>query len=61
MKQYVIVLKNYLDIDSVEATKLQKAHLEKIARLSIEGKLILTGLFLDDSDIRVIYIFNITY
>jgi len=45
--------------DSVEASQLQKAHLENIARLANEGKLIIAGPFMDDGDIRGIYIFDV--
>ena len=43
-----------------EAAELQKAHLENIERLAKEGKLVLAGPFLEDGEIRGIYIFNVT-
>lgn len=43
-----------------EAASLQKAHLENIGRLADEGKLILAGPFLDDGEVRGIYIFNVS-
>jgi len=46
-------------MDSVETERLQKAHLKNIVRLGKEGKLICAGPFLDDGDIRGIYIFNV--
>ena len=46
--------------DSVERAKLQIAHLKNIGRLAYEGKLIVAGPFLDDQDIRGIYIFNVS-
>lgn len=46
--------------DSATAVNLQKAHMENITRLANEGKLVLAGPFLDDGDIRGIYIFNVT-
>jgi uncharacterized protein YciI len=46
--------------DSTEAINLQKAHLDNIKRLADEGKLVLAGPFLDDGEIRGIYIFNVS-
>ena len=46
--------------DSTEAARLQKAHLENISRMAKEGKLVLAGPFMDDGDIRGIYIFNVS-
>ncbi|MGE0089692.1 MAG: YciI family protein [Bacteroidales bacterium] len=63
MKQYVIAfLKRGPNPpkDSVEAANLQKAHLENIIRLADEGKLILAGPFMDNDDVRGIYIFDVT-
>lgn len=45
--------------DSTEAAQLQKAHLENISRLAEEGKLSLAGPFLDNGELRGIYIFNV--
>jgi len=42
-----------------EASALQRKHLENIARLADEGKLWLAGPFLDDGEVRGIYIFNV--
>lgn len=47
------------DRDSLEAAALQKAHLENIGRMAESGKLALAGPFLDDGEIRGIYIFNV--
>ncbi len=45
--------------DSLEAARLQKAHLDNISRMAKEGTLVLAGPFMDDGDIRGIYIFDV--
>jgi len=45
--------------DSVKAVELQKAHMTNIGRLAKEGKLAIAGPFLDNGDLRGIYIFNV--
>ncbi|MDX1280870.1 YciI family protein [Shewanella colwelliana] len=42
-----------------EAARLQRAHLDNISRLAKVGKLVLAGPFMDEGDIRGIYIFNV--
>jgi len=48
------------DQDSTTAANLQTAHLENIGRLAEAGKLSLAGPFMDDGEMRGIYIFNVT-
>ena len=62
MRQYVFA---YLkkgpnrDMSKEEADQLQRAHLDNISRLAEEGKLVLAGPFMDDTDIRGIYVFAV--
>jgi len=43
--------------DPEEAQALQRAHLDNIRRMAEEGKLVLAGPFMDDGEIRGIYVF----
>ena len=45
--------------DSITAVNLQKAHLKNIQRMADEGKLVVAGPFLDEGDVRGIYVFNV--
>jgi uncharacterized protein len=63
MKQYVMAFLKRgpnRSSDSATAANLQKAHLQNIMRLAEEGKLVVAGPFLDNTEIRGIYIFNVT-
>jgi len=46
--------------DSTLAAEIQRGHQENIRRMAENGDLILAGPFLDDGEIRGIYIFNVT-
>ena len=46
--------------DSTESAELQAAHLANIGRLAEEGKLAVAGPFLDNGELRGIYIFNVS-
>lgn len=45
--------------DSVETMRIQREHLKNIQRLADEGKLIVAGPFLDDQNLRGIFIFDV--
>jgi uncharacterized protein YciI len=63
MRQYVMAFLKAgpnRDQDSTTAANLQTAHLENIGRLAEAGKLSLAGPFMDNGEMRGIYIFNVT-
>lgn len=63
MKSYVMAfLKSGPNRDRTptESAGLQRAHLQNIRRMAEEGQLVLAGPFMDDGEIRGIYIFNVT-
>ena len=45
--------------DSTESAKLMRAHLDNIGKMAKAGKLIVAGPFMDDGELRGIYIFNV--
>ena len=62
MSQYVMAFLKKgpnRDRDSLETAELQRAHLQNIGRMAEAGKLVLAGPFMDDGEIRGIYIFNV--
>jgi uncharacterized protein YciI len=63
MKTYVMAfLKNGLvrDQDSATISKIHGEHLDNIKRLAESGKLLLAGPFLNNDELRGIYIFNVS-
>jgi uncharacterized protein YciI len=62
MHQYVMALLKAgpnRDKSKEEVAELQKGHMANIKRLANEGLLVLAGPFLDDGDLRGIYIFDV--
>ena len=47
------------DQDSLKAAQLQRAHLDNIGRMAEIGKLALAGPFMDDHEVKGIYIFAV--
>lgn len=63
MKKYVMAFLKRgpnRDRDSAESAALQRAHLLNIERMAEEGTLIVAGPFLDNEDLRGIYIFDVS-
>jgi uncharacterized protein YciI len=61
MKTYALVyLKNgpNRNQDSATIAKIQRGHMDHIQKMSNDGKLILAGPFMDNGDVRGIFIFN---
>jgi uncharacterized protein YciI len=48
------------DQDSITVSKIQRGHLDNIKRLSDSGKLLLAGPFLENDELRGIFIFNVS-
>ena len=62
MKTYVLALLKAgpnRNQDSATAAILLKAHLANIQRMAREGKLLIAGPFLDDTELKGIYVFNV--
>ena len=62
MKQYVMAFLKAgpnRGQDSLEAARLQRAHLDNITRMAEEGSLVLAGPFMDNGTVRGIYIFDV--
>jgi uncharacterized protein YciI len=62
MKTYVMAFLKAgpnIDQDSVKAAKLLGAHLKNIQRMANGGKLVIAGPFLDDTQLKGIYVFNV--
>jgi uncharacterized protein len=61
MKSYFFVFLKKGDTqirDSLENIEIQKAHLANIRRLTQEKKIVLAGPFLEEGDLRGLFIFN---
>lgn len=62
MKKYVVAFLKAgpnTDQDSITRASLQSAHLKNIQRMANEGKLVIAGPFLDDTELKGIYVFNV--
>lgn len=62
MKRYVIAFLKEgpnSDLDSARAYELQIGHMKNIGKMADEGKLAVAGPFLDNGEIRGLYIFNV--
>lgn len=62
MKIYVLALLKSgpnRPTDSTEIADLQRAHLDNIVRLAEEGKLIMAGPMMGNSDLKGIYVFDV--
>jgi uncharacterized protein YciI len=62
MRKYVMALLRRgpnRPADPQKAQELQAAHMKNIGRMAAEGKLVLAGPFLDDGELRGIYVFSV--
>lgn len=59
---YLVILKKgpHRDQDSTTAEQIQKGHMENITKMAEAGKLNVAGPFLDDGDLRGIFVFNLS-
>lgn len=57
---YMVLLKKgpNRDQDSVTAARIQKEHMENINRMAESGKLNIAGPFLDDGELRGVFVFD---
>ncbi len=57
---YLVLLKKgpHRDQDSVTAENIQKGHMENISKMAAAGKLNVAGPFLDNGELRGIFIFD---
>lgn len=57
---YLVLLKKgpHRDQDSTTAAQIQKAHMENINSMAASGKLNIAGPFLDDGDLRGVFVFD---
>ena len=62
LKAYYLVLLRkgpHRDQDSTTAAKIQKDHMDHINKLAGEGKINVAGPFLDEGDMRGIFVFDV--
>lgn len=62
MRQYMmanLIAGPNRDQDSATAAQLQRAHLDNITKMAEAGQLVVAGPFMDDGDVRGIYIFAV--
>lgn len=57
---YLVLLKKgpHRDQDSTTAARIQREHLENINRMAQSGKLNIAGPFLDDGELRGVFVFD---